>query len=351
MSLRVEEERFGPFEEDWRRFAQSMPAGPEAMVFATPDWMRAWWEAGRGSEDLLLLSMRDEATIVGIAPLMRSGDTIRFLASSDVCDYHDFLFPRDRFEELLRVLLDRLLQLEWRSLVLEGLQDGSATLALLPDLAAKRSLSVAKEPDEVSPRIAVTDSWDAYLETLDKKDRHELRRKIRRLEGAGRVSYGAADYSVDGSGAGAGPSGSSLASANLEKDVAVFLDLLRKSREEKAAFMTPQRERFFHHLARAMARAGHLKLYFLELDGVRVAGAFCFDYRDAYLLYNSGYDTQYAGLGVGLLLKAFLMKDAIDRRKKWYDLLRGAETYKYHLGARDRWLYRLTISRSEGVRP
>ena len=115
--------------------------------------------------------------------------------------------------------------------------------------------------------------------------------------------------------------------------------------------MTPERERFFHSLAEAMARAGYLKLFFLELDGVRVAGALCFDYGDSYLLYNSGFDTQYAALSVGLLLKAFCLKDAIERKKKWYDLLRGAETYKYHLGARDRWLYRLTISRHEGVRP
>ena len=45
------------------------------------------------------------------------------------------------------------------------------------------------------------------------------------------------------------------------------------------------------------------------------------------------------------MLKALLVKDAIEHHKREYDLLRGAETYKYHLGAQDRWLRKMTIER------
>ena len=56
--------------------------------------------------------------------------------------------------------------------------------------------------------------------------------------------------------------------------------------------MTPEREHFFHELATAMDKEGLLRLFFLELDGERVASAFCYDYENAYYLYNSGYKTR-----------------------------------------------------------
>jgi CelD/BcsL family acetyltransferase involved in cellulose biosynthesis len=215
----------------------------------------------------------------------------------------------------------------WAELRLEGLREQSPALSLLPALLDKAGFAVEVMPDEVSPHIPVTPTWDGYLESLNKKDRHELRRKLRRLESAGHVRLATHDP------------------ARLQDDVTAFLALMKDSREEKAAFMTAEREGFFRDLAQEMDRAGLLKLFFLELDSKRLAGAYCFDYDDRYFLYNSGFDTSQAHLSGGLLLKALLLKDAIERGKKDYDLLRGAEPYKYHIGAQDRMLSKLVATR------
>ena len=71
----------------------------------------------------------------------------------------------------------------------------------------------------------------------------------------------------------------------------------------------------------------------------------CFDYNNVWSLYNSGHNTDYAALGTSFLLKALCLKDAIDAGKDYFDLLRGTEQYKYHLGATGRGLYTLAILR------
>jgi len=83
-----------------------------------------------------------------------------------------------------------------------------------------------------------------------------------------------------------------------------------------------------------MAGAGLLKLGTLALDGKQVAQLICFDYNNCIYLYNSGYNPDYVSLSVGLLSKALAIKDAIEKGKKKFDFLKGAEVYKYHLGGK-----------------
>ena len=325
MTLAPRKETFDSIEEQWRTLVDESPS---ASVFSTPVWLRAWWENCSSSEELMLLSFRSEAGVAGIAPLMASENTLRFMAYSDVCDYHDFLVQSGGEEPFFQSLVDLFAEGPWASIELDGLAEDSPTLHWLPSLARERGFDVERSAEEVSPQIPVASTWEDYLGSLGKKDRHELRRKFRRLEAAGQASY----YAVG--------------SGELTGDVSIFLDLLRSSREDKAAFLNADRERFFHGLATAVAAEGLLKLFFLELDGVRVAGSLCFDFNGAYYLYNSGYDRDYAALSVGLLLKAACLRDAIERKKGRFDLLRGPETYKYHLGAKDHWLYKLVIRRA-----
>ena len=110
--------------------------------------------------------------------------------------------------------------------------------------------------------------------------------------------------------------------------------------------MTEEMAHFFRQIAASAAEMGHLKLYFLEIEGVRTSTALCFDYGDEFSLYNSGYDPAYASLSVGLLLKAFCLKEAIAAGKKRFDFLRGSEPYKYDLGGQDLPIYRCLVRKS-----
>jgi CelD/BcsL family acetyltransferase involved in cellulose biosynthesis len=165
------------------------------------------------------------------------------------------------------------------------------------------------------------------MTTLDTKQRHEVRRKLRRLSEEGTIEY---RFVNEG--------------AAVPATMNTFFKMFVESRQDKANFMTEKMESFFRLLADTMAKAGMLRLGVLELDGQPLAEIMCFDYHGCIYLYNSGYDPRYTALSAGLLSKVLAIKDSIEKGKRRFDFLKGAETYKYHLGGREVPLFRCQIT-------
>jgi len=105
-------------------------------------------------------------------------------------------------------------------------------------------------------------------------------------------------------------------------------------------------EGFFRATAAHFAPLGIQKTFFMELDGIRVAAAICFDWEGNLYLYNSGYDHAFSHLSVGLLLKALCIREAIITGKAVFDFLRGDEPYKYDLGGKDVPIYHFQLTRA-----
>jgi CelD/BcsL family acetyltransferase involved in cellulose biosynthesis len=132
--------------------------------------------------------------------------------------------------------------------------------------------------------------------------------------------------------------------ADLPAAVDTFFRMFVESRQDKAAFLTEQMKSFFRLLVDTMAGNGLLRLGVLELDKKPVAEIMCFDYNNCIYLYNSGYEPQYVSLSAGLLSKVFAIKDSIEKGKKKFDFLKGAEPYKGHLGGKEVPLYRYQVA-------
>ncbi|MSQ25655.1 MAG: GNAT family N-acetyltransferase [Dehalococcoidia bacterium] len=330
MSFLARAEAFEAVAPEWERLALAA----KAPVFATPAWQRAWWQAARTTQEALVLAFREDGALRGVAPLMRDGGTVRFMALPDVCDFHAFVYAPEAEGAFFPALARALAPMAWDALVLDGVAEDSPALERVPAAMQAQGWRVEREREDVSPYIDLPGTpeapatFDTYLESLPGKDRQELRRKLRRLGKAGVVRC------VD-----------AASQPELGAALETFLALMRSSREEKARFLSPERERFFRTLAQAMAQEGWLRLFFLELDGTRVAGCLCFDYDGAYNLYNSGFDTRYAGLSAGLMLKVLCIQEAISQGHRRFSFLRGAEQYKYDLGAKEYTVYRLTVRR------
>jgi CelD/BcsL family acetyltransferase involved in cellulose biosynthesis len=263
---------------------------------------------------------------MGIAPLLVKGEEASFIGSADVCDYLDFVVAAGREQDFFDILLENLRQKGIGRLDLCCLRPDSRAAADLVGMAENRGYKVSCEQEEVSFELDLPSTWDEYLGMLSAKQRHEVRRKLRRLQHAGDVNY----RLVDGGEA-------------LPDVIDVFLKLLRESRECKAAFMTPRMESFFVSLAESMAEAGLLNFGILEFNASPVAAVMYFDYEDTVYLYNSGYDPQYSSLSVGLLCKILCIRDSIERGKKRFDFLKGREAYKYRLGGREVPIYNCQI--------
>jgi CelD/BcsL family acetyltransferase involved in cellulose biosynthesis len=298
-----------------------------SSVFVLPDWMQVWWHVFGAGNEMSIRTVRDGDKVIGIAPLMIKDRTACFIGGTDVCDYCDFVTVPGREKDFFNAWLDDLKNRDIESLDLKHVRPDSTVLKSLSDIAEERGYAVATAKEDVSVEMDLPATFEEYLDLLDTKQRHEVRRKMRRLTEEGKIEY----RFIDKGGA-------------LMLAMNTFFKMFVESRQDKAVFLTEQMKSYFNLLADTMAGNGLLRLGVLELDSKPVAEIMCFDYNDCIYLYNSGYDPQYVSLSAGLLSKVFAIKDSIEQGKKRFDFLKGDETYKYHLGGKEVPLYRCRIS-------
>ena len=165
--------------------------------------------------------------VVAVAPMARSGDTLSFVGNQDTVDYNDFMVKPGHEAALYHALLLSMDEQRCNTLRLASLRQTSPTLEHLPELARERGFSVEVQEEDVASGIALPDSWDDYLGVLSKKDRHELRRKIRRLETLPDMKW----YCLQ-------------EPDQVADRLGKFIELMRLSRPDKDEWMTPGREQF-----------------------------------------------------------------------------------------------------------
>lgn len=319
-------EPFAQIEDEWQSLAGTLE---RPVPFDFPAWHRAWWAAFDGGREPVTLALRDGAALVGIAPMMRNGDTIMLAGDAEICDYTDALVTSGDRAELWPRVLDTLDDLPWTTLHLWGLDENSSVLAETETWSAARGFRSEMDFEAVCPRVESLTDWESYLASLSKKDRHELRRKMRRFESVGeRVELRVLSDPEAVGGA-----------------LDTFVYLHRISRHDKREFMSEQMESFFRGMATGLAADDLVRLFVVDVDGQPAASLLAFVSGDELLLYNSGYDPAFAHASVGLVSKALTLKWAIENGLQAYDFLRGAEPYKYDLGCRDRILRQIWVRR------
>jgi CelD/BcsL family acetyltransferase involved in cellulose biosynthesis len=296
-------------------------------VFVLPIWLQTWQQLFGEDSEVCLRVVREGNTVAGIAPLIKDGNTVRFLGSTDVCDYMDFITIPGKENEFFHALMEDLKSKGVNRMDLAHVRPDSAVMTYLKEAAQGAGFTVEAVQEEISMETGLPSDWDEYISSLKGKQRHEIKRKLRRLDEAGDIELRFLENNTDVSGA-----------------MDTFFKMFTGSRQDKAAFLTEQMESFFRLLADNMCTAGLLRLGILELDKKPIAAILCFDYNDCIYLYNSGYDPEYNNLSAGLLSKVLAIQDSIKRGKKVFDFLKGAETYKYHLGGREVPLYRCLIN-------
>jgi CelD/BcsL family acetyltransferase involved in cellulose biosynthesis len=303
-------------------------------IFLTLEFQRVWWRY-LGTGDLLIVTVRDNGELIGIAPLFRVTNpqgqrTLATVGCTEVADYLDLIVTRGREAEVYAAWVDYLTWLEvpdWDAINMCNIHQDSMTLSTLPELTKAQGWTASVIREDVCPIVQLPGTWDAYLQMLSKKNRHELRRKLRRAEAQADLRW----YIV-------GPR------QNLVNEIETFLDLMAASTPDKAAFLTPPMRSFFRQLAHVMYEKDWLQLAFLEVNGQKVAAYFNFIYDDRVLVYNSGLNWQsFPHISGGIILAAYCIQHAIEQGRDVLDFMQGDERYKYQLGGQDVEVKRLLI--------
>jgi len=343
--------------------------------WATPfsDWAfhRAWWDAyGANAHPETLVVVRPDAPteIVGIVPLMHRhevepGDdlvhtTLRhgtnvdltpvaptataiFFGASFHADYATVLASPDDLPAVADAVADYLVARdarEWDVVDLRRLRCGDPAADALAAAFGAREIAqgwtLNVEREDVCPVVTLPDGADidGYLATLGKKERHEIRRKVRRAEAAGEVRL---DDSSD-------PLG----------DLEAFIHLHQKRWGAEGLFPpTPggdQSRVLFRRLFEAYGTDGALRLTFLTVNGKRIAAGVHLETADGYLYYNAGVDPDARDLSPGVVMIHRYVERAIAGGRRRLDFLRGNEPYKYEWGAVDEPIQRLLVRRRDG---
>lgn len=325
--------------EEWNLLlAESEPITP----FLRYEYLRAWWQGRGGGEwlqaELAIVLARQGGRLVGIAPLFQARtaqgeDGLFLLGSTAISDYLDLLSRPTERADFLAALLDFLISpaasvSSWRVLDWSNLLEDSPTIPLLRAEAQKRGWSFEMQKTDHAPRVPLPGDFEAYLASLDKKQRHEIRRKMRRaLESGQNVRW----YIVHDA-------------ATIEAEGEAFLNLMAQD-PVKAAFLTPAMREQMRLILRAACDGGWLQLAFLEVDGRKAAAYLNFDYANRIWVYNSGLDPTFRDLSPGWVLLAHLLQWANENGRQEFDFMRGNEEYKYRFGGVDRLVMRARIMR------
>jgi CelD/BcsL family acetyltransferase involved in cellulose biosynthesis len=302
--------------------------------FQTLTYQRAWWQhlhPEKGSLHTITVH-ENGSSLAAIASFYLLDGTLYFNGCTEETDYLDMIVAADKAEAAWSAVFNCICSdhfPRWLALDLCNVPEASLTRSILPQIAQERGFSFTESIHEVCPIIHLPATFEEYLDNIDSKQRREIRRKLRRAQGANVqfVQVGPDD--------------------DVNQAVEAFLDLLQKSTLEKRDWLDDGRRALFYDSAQAAHEAGTLQLLFAEVNGRKAASLFNFDYNGRIWVYNSGLDpASFSNLSLGVVITAKAIEYAIENGRSTFDFLRGDEVYKYRFGAEDTRVYRLQIERN-----
>lgn len=326
-------------QEDWNEL---LAASISHVPFMRYEYLRTWWEGKGGGEwpdaSLVLVTAHKDDRLVAAAPLFHTArhngaPALLNLGSIEISDFLDVLARPEDLEAfldgLLPFLADQQLP-EWEGLHFYNILEDSPTIACLKSAAAKPEWKFETERLQHSPYIPLPGDWEIYLSGIDKKQRHEIRRKMRRAEEA---EIPVKWYIVD--------SGDSL-----DREIDDFLNLMEYD-EEKIEFLTPSMRDQMRNIIHCAFDSGCLQLAFLQVNGAKAAAYLSFDYLNRLWIYNSGINLEFKDYSPGWVLLGYLLKWANENHRSEFDFMRGDEDYKYRFGAVDRFVVRASLLKNQ----
>ncbi|MEG3581472.1 MAG: GNAT family N-acetyltransferase [Chloroflexota bacterium] len=280
----------------------------------------SWFNIFGSDYDLMILNHSDQL----LMPLKVKNKSGSWVGSQDLFDLNDLIFQKEIKQSLLVDLIFFSFQkcdinrLDFFSII----QDSPLHKKLIE---ACRTLNFKFEAtfEDVSPVIKLPKTWNDYLMSLTKKNRHEIRRKMRRLEEAGDINIETTN------------------TQNLRERISTFFALMIENKEKKK-FLTSDRKKFMSEIISDAIQNNYGDLNFLTVNGSYVATSFYFVQDSKISVYNSGFDQSFSELSVGLLNHVLNIKKRIDTFEE-FDFLRGSENYKFRLGCESKNLIKIEI--------
>ncbi|MEO0293224.1 MAG: GNAT family N-acetyltransferase [candidate division WOR-3 bacterium] len=258
-------------------------------------------------KDFNVMVLYDESEIVGIIPGEIKNRKLSLIGDERVTDLNGILFNPKYSEDVINTLSSFIKEKELRFELYPILPE-SPLMKIFPNESKKELVNII-------PILKLPRSWEEYLENLPSKERHEVRRKLRKVEG--------------------------LKIRSLKGEEIKELFIMMESFPQKREFLTKNMKKFFLNLALYLEGEKLLRLKASFYKREILAILFCFQSENTIYAFNSAYNTKFYKLSPGFVSFAMDIKEAIEEGFTYYNFLRGEERFKFDLGARKTYTWKI----------
>ena len=307
----------------------------EAGVFNSWEWLYPWYRRIAPERELRIIEARSDGRLVGLMPLClerrraagRIARRLCFLGESEVgSDYLDIVARRGFELPVAQAAAAALRQMssdrEWDLLDLVDLDSQSASVQVLREIFEAAKYRVRTSPRYVCPfeTFGAGETFERFLARTRRQDNFLRRRNWLEKQPGYRLEI---ERRPD----------------RMASPLSEFLRLhgLRWASDGGSQGIRGARTEGFHRDAiELLAERGQARLYTLAIGSRPLASVYAIVHRRKFIFYQSGYDPEWRGKSVGLVLLGETFRDCLAGGLAEYDFLRGEEAYKLDWATRQR---------------
>jgi CelD/BcsL family acetyltransferase involved in cellulose biosynthesis len=322
-------EKLGALSEEWNKVLAVSRAD---TIFLTSDWLISWWKGYQPSGRLLCLAVRnDTGKALGFAPFYiqqkkKAGihyNALFFLGDGTYdSEYMGIFCLKGHEDDVFHLILDWLSNHQelWDVCEWNIIPEDSVSLPFIKKWAMKNNFLNVSDIVECS-NILLPDSYEEYLDSLNKKHRKNVRYYCNRAIKSGQAEYLVLDDQQV-----------------LKHGLTDLYDLHTRrwnSIGRAGTFVDPGRKKFYEKMTVCFSSKGWLRLRQLNLFGRPAAVQIGFVYNGIYSALQEGFDPELGRECPGVVLRAMHIQELIQEGVRIYDFL-GFPTE-----AKERWNTRL----------
>ena len=284
------------------------------IPFMTFEWMSIWWKNYGKASDLLILLIKNDGAVIGIAPLMKTRINLRGLsvkAITFIVNAHSnragFILIAEKKQAVHRII-DFLLKsdLVFDIILFDMVEMNSETDRNVAEVLEEIKSKHVRLPSNISPYIQIRGIYDQYLNAVSKNLKAKLNHIIRMMKET--PDYRIIRYS----------------NTDIEKAMSEVLEVSRETwqyDEGTAIASTAESTSFYSSLADVFGKKGCLELWVFKIKEQPIAFQFNLDFGNKIYCLKTGYKKEYSKLNAGKIIRRVSIENCFDGKKEEYDML------------------------------
>jgi CelD/BcsL family acetyltransferase involved in cellulose biosynthesis len=307
----------------WNQIYSELPL---LTPFSASDWNFTWWKYYGKGKQLFILTIYQDNQLCGIVPLyiqQKKGAKIIKLLGSGHSDYLDFLLLPELEKECLAFIYDYLFkQKNWDILDLIDIPEISILIQDSTMLLSPLSTKVSILPGFICPYLQWEGSYDEFLKSKSSNFRYDLKRKLKRAQQLGEVSFRIIENNM-----------------NDSISFAKIADIYEKRWAKKATISAIRSDS-----GQKLLLETKIKIPVMTIKNEPIAFCLGFIEHNKFYYYIPSFDPEFINISPGQLLIAFIVENFHNLGITELDFMKGEEPYKFKWSTSVRTTHRLLIS-------